>query len=514
MPDDVYARDPRERAARRSCPARSSCADGLAGRGLPGRSRLRGRHVAAGRDGARRLPGLPALCRPRVAARPYGLGTITRSSPGTTSKRTGVRPGSSPSSSTGSGRSGSTEHVGGAQRRRRAGPSPASPGTCGARCARAPALPTSPIRTTSNRPSSGSRVRRDLDAAAELAAVGADDVVGHEVARHAVERDAEGDVAATPRRRPRSPTGTTAVPPSRLEEALARVGDVAASGRTRRRWRTVAHLAVAVRVPGRSRGRRRCARVRPSAMTRRRVRELLRDAVGADEVAARAALDRRPAPPVQPSGWPCSSAKPLTTSLTVPSPPTATTSSSPAAQRLARQRGGVARPPRCAAAAPPGRSRRRSPTRPSGHACRCAPLADAGLSTSTARRAATGLALGLGERGADGELGHAVDGVLQLLVGDADELRSTTTSETLRRQPADMPRRAATVNSTAASISTASTPRSRPALVAGRRRGCRRRRRRRRRSRRAASGRCSWRGARRAWTTSKSAVGACGSPPV
>ena len=36
---------------------------------------------------------------------------------------------------------------------------------------------------------------------------------------------------------------------------------------------------------------------------------------------------------------------------------------------------------------------------------------------------------------------------------------STTTSETVRKQPADMPRSAATVKRIAASISTASTPR-------------------------------------------------------
>ena len=257
--------------------------------------------------------------------RPARAGRASRAA---TSKRTGVVPGSSPSTSTGSGCSGVTA-TRATRRSSTRGSFSSVPRYMRWTLRASAALPTSPMIDDVEQAVVGLGLRGDLDAAAELPAVHADDVVRHHVARLAVELDVEADVLPRRERRRPWPTGTPTVPPSFLEEAFARVATSPVSPHDAC-WR---RGAVSSPPPSAA-----WQVTRPTSMRARpalgehpqRALDLLRDAVRADEVAARAALDDAQGRPVAPSGWPCSSAKPLTTSLTVPSPPTATTSSSPA----------------------------------------------------------------------------------------------------------------------------------------------------------------------------------------
>src|SRR4051794_23031106 len=119
-----------------------------------------------------------------------------------------------------------------------------------------------------------------------------------------------------------------------------------------------------------------------------------------------------------PSGMVASStprpATPLTTSLSVPSPPTATTSVAPPSTA-----------PRANSIRWPGRSESNvSPCRPSADARRAssgqrlpvAPFADAGLTRNAV------VALMVGDRHVQGDPRHAVDSRAQLVIRDALEL--------------------------------------------------------------------------------------------
>src|SRR4051794_36514820 len=107
---------------------------------------------------------------------------------------------------------------------------------------------------------------------------------------------------------------------------------------------------------------------------------------------------------------------PLTTSCTVPSPPTATTIAAPSS---AAWRASSARPPGPALCATSGsRPKSRAWRSSSGQRLPVAPFAEAGLTRKTVRPLITVT----GGHGGERQLGHLVDRALHVLVRDADEL--------------------------------------------------------------------------------------------
>src|SRR5712691_9008056 len=117
------------------------------------------------------------------------------------------------------------------------------------------------------------------------------------------------------------------------------------------------------------------------------------------------------------SSAPSVSARPLTTSLTVPSPPTATSSSAPpaAASRASSRRCSGCSEKSASPPSPSAAARRAS----SGQPRPVAPPAEAGLTRKTVRGPLMLLARG---DGVECELRHLVDGPPHLLVRDAHEL--------------------------------------------------------------------------------------------
>ena len=85
-----------------------------------------------------------------------------------------------------------------------------------------------------------------------------------------------------------------------------------------------------------------------------------------------------------PNGVPLAPTRPLTTSCTVPSPPTATTTSAPA--MLASRASSVACPGASVRRSSTRRPRRCASATSSGHSCPVLPLAEAGLMIRTTRR--------------------------------------------------------------------------------------------------------------------------------